>query len=161
MKHLRIAAAVALSCLAAAGLAAQQPPFSADLLRQWLTVISSDEFEGRAPGTRGEDRTVAYLEGEFRRLGLKPGNPDGTYVQQVPLVGLTSRPALSFQVGTTAMPLTPAARPSKPSSQLMALVIPTSQINVAIKLRPAGRGIEPVLEPSRPKGRSMAPMRTP
>ena len=37
----------------------------------------------------------------------RDGNPDGTYVQQVPLVGLTSRPALSFQVGTTAMPLTP------------------------------------------------------
>ena len=73
----------------------------------WTKTISSDEFEGRAPGTRGEDRTVAYLEGEFRRLGLKPGNPDGSYVQPVPLVGITSRPSLSFRVGTTPLPLTP------------------------------------------------------
>ena len=40
---------------------------------------SSDEFEGRAPGTKGEDLTVAYLTDEFKKLGLKPGNPDGTY----------------------------------------------------------------------------------
>ena len=55
----------------------------------WTKTISSDEFEGRAPGTRGEDRTVAYLEGEFRRLGLKPGNPDGTYVMPTSGTGCT------------------------------------------------------------------------
>ena len=87
-------------------LCASEDPAAARIL-SWTKVLSSDEFEGRAPGTRGEDRTVAYLEGEFRRLGLKPGNPDGTYVQQVPLVGITSRPTLSFEVGGTAMPLTP------------------------------------------------------
>src|SRR5581483_4335475 len=52
-------------------------------------MLSSDEFEGRAPGTPGEARTVSYLIDEFRRVGLKPGNPDGTYVQKVPLVGIT------------------------------------------------------------------------
>lgn len=60
-----------------------------DLLRH-TTVLASDEFEGRAPGTPGEDRTVAYLTAEFARLGLEPGNPDGTWVQAVPLVGLTA-----------------------------------------------------------------------
>ena len=44
---------------------------------------------GARPGTKGEELTVKYLEDEFRKLGLKPGNTDGTYVQKVPLVGIT------------------------------------------------------------------------
>ena len=52
-----------------------------------IKVLASDEFEGRGPGTAGEEKTVAYLTGQFREMGLKPGNPDGTYVQDVPLVG--------------------------------------------------------------------------
>ena len=59
--------------------------------------MSSDEFQGRAPGTAGEDATVGYLETRFKELGLAPGNPDGTYIQRVPLVGIT---------GAEAKPLT-------------------------------------------------------
>ena len=51
--------------------------------------LSSDEYEGRGPGTKGEELTVDYLADQFRRIGLKPGNPDGTYIQKVPLVGIT------------------------------------------------------------------------
>ena len=54
-----------------------------------IKVLASDEFEGRAPGTKGEDLTVTYLVDESKKIGLKPGNPDGTYVQKVPLVGIT------------------------------------------------------------------------
>jgi Zn-dependent M28 family amino/carboxypeptidase len=53
-------------------------------------VMSADEFEGRAPGTKGEALTVTYLEDEFKKLGLKPGNTDGSYIQNVPLVGITA-----------------------------------------------------------------------
>jgi Zn-dependent M28 family amino/carboxypeptidase len=56
-------------------------------------VLSSDEFGGRAPGTKGEELTVAYLVDQFKKVGLKPGNTDGTYVQRVPLVGITPTPA--------------------------------------------------------------------
>jgi len=64
-------------------------------------VLASDEFQGRAPGTRGEDLTVAYLVDQFKKLGLKPGNTDGTYVQKVPLVGITPAPApLIFRKGS-------------------------------------------------------------
>src|SRR5882757_3938811 len=49
-------------------------------------ALSSDEFEGRLPGTKGEERTVAYLVDQFKKAGLKPGNADGTYIQKVPLV---------------------------------------------------------------------------
>src|SRR5215207_9930247 len=54
-----------------------------------VKTLASDAFEGRAPGTHGEEKTVAYLVDAFKNLGLKPGNPDGTYVQKVPLVGIT------------------------------------------------------------------------
>src|SRR5688572_4717611 len=52
--------------------------------------LSTDEMEGRAPGGKGEDPTIAYLTQQFQAAGLQPGNPDGTFVQKVPLVSLTS-----------------------------------------------------------------------
>jgi len=56
-------------------------------------MLSSDEFEGRLPGTKGEEKTVAYLIDQFKKAGLKPGNTNGTYTQKVPLVGITAAPA--------------------------------------------------------------------
>jgi Zn-dependent M28 family amino/carboxypeptidase len=69
------------------------PNIDTDALLKHTRMLSSDAFEGRAPGTKGEDRTVAYLEEQFKEVGLKPGNTDGTYVQKVPLVGITPTPA--------------------------------------------------------------------
>ena len=69
-------------------------------------VLSSDLFEGRAPGTKGEELTVNYLIDQFKKAGLKPGNTDGTYVQKVPLVGITPTPApLVFRKGATQQTL--------------------------------------------------------
>src|SRR5699024_2126621 len=70
-----------------------------------IEVLSSDEFEGRAPGTRGEELSVAYLTEQFEALGLEPGNPDGTYEQHVPLVGFTTRSEASMQAGGQAISL--------------------------------------------------------
>ncbi|MCA1561507.1 MAG: M28 family metallopeptidase [Acidobacteria bacterium] len=67
------------------------PKLDAPSILERIKVLSSDEFEGRAPGTKGEDLTIKYLEDEFRKLGLKPGNPDGTFTQKVPLVGITAK----------------------------------------------------------------------
>lgn len=53
--------------------------------------LSSSEFEGRAPGSNGERLTVNYLVERFREAGAEPGNPDGTWVQRVPLVGITPK----------------------------------------------------------------------
>jgi Zn-dependent M28 family amino/carboxypeptidase len=69
---------------------ASLPKIDAAPILERTKVLSADEFEGRAPGTKGEERTVKYLEDEFKKLGLKPGNSDGTYVQNVPLVGITA-----------------------------------------------------------------------
>jgi Zn-dependent M28 family amino/carboxypeptidase len=58
-----------------------------------IKELSSDRYQGRAPGTQGEDLTVRYLESQFKQFGLQPGNPDGTSVQRVPLVGITGAEA--------------------------------------------------------------------
>ncbi len=87
-----------LGAVTAAQAADPAPAISAANILAHTKVLSSDEFEGRAPGSPGEDKTVAYLIQEFKKLGLQPGNPDGTYIQNVPLVGITSTPALSFSI---------------------------------------------------------------
>jgi len=73
------------------------PKIESAAVMNHIKTLASDEFEGRAPGTPGEEKTVQYLETEFKKLGLQPGNTDGTYIQKVPLVGIT---------GTEAKPLT-------------------------------------------------------
>jgi len=73
------------------------PTVDPGAILQHVKVISDDRFQGRAPGGPGEDLTVQYLTSQFKNMGLKPGNPDGTYVQKVPLVGIT---------GAEASPLT-------------------------------------------------------
>lgn len=70
-----------------------------------IKTLSSDEFEGRKPASAGEEKTVAYLEKQFRDMGLKPGNPDGSYVQKVPLAGIRSTPHLDFKVRGRSVPL--------------------------------------------------------
>jgi Zn-dependent M28 family amino/carboxypeptidase len=61
----------------------------ADTLLAAIERLASDEFGGRAPGSDGETRTVTYLTEQFSAFGLEPGNPDGTWMQSVPLVGIT------------------------------------------------------------------------
>ena len=85
--------------------AAALDAITAGALLSHIEVLSSDEFEGRAPGSRGEELSVAYLTKQFQRLGLKPGNPDGTYVQEVPLAGLKPTPTLSLDLGQGPTPL--------------------------------------------------------
>ena len=61
-----------------------------------IRTLSSDEFEGRGPGSKGEQLTLQYLQDQFRGAGLEPGNPDGTYLQSVRLVGITADPQMKL-----------------------------------------------------------------
>ncbi len=82
---------------------------SAETLLKEVEQLASDEFEGRSPGSTGEVLTVAYLTEQFRALGLEPGNPDGTWVQNVPLVGITpvSGDTLSISAGSVTRTFEP------------------------------------------------------
>jgi len=87
----------------AAGLPSELRPgldsITADQILQHTKALSADEFGGRGPGTPGEELTVRYLTEQMQRIGLKPGNPDGTYVQKVPLVGMKAEPRMSITAG--------------------------------------------------------------
>ena len=65
------------------------PPINMDAVLADIKVLSSDQYEGRAPGTNGETLTIQYLSDQFKAAGAEPGNPDGSWTQKVPLVGLT------------------------------------------------------------------------
>ena len=78
------------------------PDVDVDAVLAHTKVLSSDEFEGRGPGTKGEELTVNYLIEQFKKAGVKPGNTDGTFVQKVPLVGITPAAApLVVRKGST------------------------------------------------------------
>jgi Zn-dependent M28 family amino/carboxypeptidase len=51
-----------------------------------VRTLASDEYEGRAPGTAGETRTIAYISEQFRLAGLEPAGENGGWTQRVPLV---------------------------------------------------------------------------
>ena len=84
-----------------------KPTISAASLLARTKILASDEFEGRAPGSPGEEKTVAYLVDEFKKLGLQPGNPNGTFIQDVPLVGITSKTVATFTAAGQPVPMAP------------------------------------------------------
>ncbi|MGI8955920.1 MAG: M20/M25/M40 family metallo-hydrolase [Chthoniobacterales bacterium] len=99
----------AVSLLAAA--APVEPPKEAENaidaagLLQHIRILGSDKFEGRAPGSKGEEESVNYITAQFKELGLKPGNPNGAYTQEVPMAGILSKPTAEFTVGDKKMGL--------------------------------------------------------
>ncbi|MFM2302046.1 MAG: hypothetical protein RLZZ84_1782 [Pseudomonadota bacterium] len=72
-----------------------------------VRTMTDDWFQGRAPGTVGEQRTVGYLIGRFQALGLQPGGPDGRWVQDVPLLHTRLGAAQQLELATPqgALPL--------------------------------------------------------
>ena len=88
--------------------AALQPALdsvNADSLLAEIKILSSDEFEGRKPASPGEAKSIAYMQSQFQQMGLKPGNPDGTFIQNVPLAGITSKPEAAITVKGRKLPL--------------------------------------------------------
>jgi Zn-dependent M28 family amino/carboxypeptidase len=59
---------------------------SAARMSSMIRTLASDEFGGRAPGTEGETKTIAWIADAFRKAGLEPAGENGTYLQRVPLI---------------------------------------------------------------------------
>src|SRR4029453_1070761 len=86
---------------------AQLPTVDPNALLAHPRALSSDPYEGRGPGTKGEELTVRYLVDQFTMLGLKPGGSGGTFFQKVPLAGTPPSPApLVLQKGNRRLTLT-------------------------------------------------------
>jgi Zn-dependent M28 family amino/carboxypeptidase len=96
-------AACATSSERSAGRADPAPALSLATLTTATQILSSDDYEGRAPTTKGEDKAVAYIAQRFQQAGLQPGSK-GSWYQDVPMVELGSTPS-ALTVGGGAQPL--------------------------------------------------------
>jgi Zn-dependent M28 family amino/carboxypeptidase len=101
------------STAAADGNAAAAPAshdFSGDVaaadFAELVRTLSSDEFEGRAPGSPGEEKTVEYIRAQFERIGLEPGGDDGSWFQTVPMVETTANPDTTATLDVAGKPRT-------------------------------------------------------
>ncbi|HEX2764960.1 MAG TPA: M28 family metallopeptidase [Allosphingosinicella sp.] len=97
LRILAFPAALALAACATpssrrAGDAEDVPPISLATLTTATQTLSSDEYEGRAPTTPGEDKAVAYIARRFQQAGLEPGNA-GSWFQNVPMVETVATPS--------------------------------------------------------------------
>ncbi|HEX8527610.1 M28 family metallopeptidase [Allosphingosinicella sp.] len=107
MKH----AATPLLCLLAAACAttaenapSEQVRIPLETLQSLTREMSTDAFQGRAPGTEGERMTIELLAREFQRAGLRPGN-NGSWYQNVPLVEITAQGSPTLRVTGGRQPL--------------------------------------------------------
>lgn len=78
---------------------------TAESLARNIQILASDEFEGRAPASEGERKTIEFLEKEFKQLGLKPGN-GSSYLQAVPMVVITADPSVTLEIKSKKKSLT-------------------------------------------------------
>ncbi|WP_394131053.1 M28 family metallopeptidase [Shewanella maritima] len=76
--------------------------FNETRFRQDIKVLASDEFEGRAPTTKGEQLTIEYLTNAFTEMGLQGAN-DGSYVQAVPMISYTASDEQQIRLGDSTL----------------------------------------------------------
>jgi Zn-dependent M28 family amino/carboxypeptidase len=114
-----------LALLIGAGASATEPK----ALSETVKVLASDAFEGRAPGTPGEARTVEYLIGRFKALGLSPAGEAGGWTQTVPLRHIQVAPGPSLAIDGVGQPMT--------LSQGEQIVVETRRTDPAIEIAAA------------------------
>jgi Zn-dependent M28 family amino/carboxypeptidase len=106
MMQLTLAAILLTAAYLAAEKTAVIPPaakkiadaFSTDRMKADLEFLASDLLEGRGTGQRGGDVAAAYIAAQFQQAGLKPAGENGTYMQKVPLLGLTTSPETALKM---------------------------------------------------------------
>ena len=104
---LRLAAAALLAAVSVPAIAQTAPAIDPANLTETVRTLASDQFQGRAPGTIGEERTIGYLIGRLQTLGLEPAGVDGGWTQPVPLLHtrLGTATTLAFDRKGAATPL--------------------------------------------------------
>src|SRR6267378_153746 len=69
-----------------------------DNIETHVRFLSHDLLEGRGTGQRGGDVAAEYIAAQFALYGLKPAGENGTYLQKVPMVGITPAPETTFEL---------------------------------------------------------------
>jgi Zn-dependent M28 family amino/carboxypeptidase len=100
-------AAAPAPAIAPAAATASAHAFSEDItagdFAELVKTLASDAFEGRGPGTPGEEKSVAYIRAQFERIGLKPGNGD-SYFQEVPMMETTADESTTLRLDVAGKP---------------------------------------------------------
>jgi Zn-dependent M28 family amino/carboxypeptidase len=100
-----IAAAVLAGCVSTSNtsndIQTAYNSINASQLAEHIKTLASDEFEGRAPSSKGEELTLAYLTKHFKALGYQPGNGD-SFFQEVPLVSIEADSDMELVIGGKA-----------------------------------------------------------
>ncbi len=86
-----------LSCAAGDPVETARQSITVNEVKAWTQTLAGDDFQGRAPSSPGEERTIAFLRDEFQKLGLQPGN-GGDFYQPVPLVDITVQGSPTLEV---------------------------------------------------------------
>jgi Zn-dependent M28 family amino/carboxypeptidase len=79
-------------------IAASYNSINKEQLTEHIKVLASDEFEGRAPSSKGEELTLDYLTKQLTDIGFKPGNGD-SFLQAVPMVSIEASPEMTLSIG--------------------------------------------------------------
>ena len=102
--HFGLSSLLGLLFASSASSSAELPPMPMDTVEVAMRTLASDEFEGRAPGTPGEQKTLDFLVSHFEAAGLKPGNK-GSWFQTVPLVAVTGQNHSGLSIAGGTRPL--------------------------------------------------------
>ena len=130
--------ATALAHLSPAAIAAFQK-VDPERIRAHVRFLSDDLLEGRGTGQRGGDIAAEYIATQFALYGLKPVGDNGTYMQRVPMVGITPQPATTFVL----VPARGGADDLKPLDQYVAYdQTQQPQSDVSAEIVYVGYGIE-------------------
>jgi Zn-dependent M28 family amino/carboxypeptidase len=95
-KHSSVTANSAVAAMPAAG-SESLKLVDPEQIRAHVKFLSDDLLEGRGPGQRGGSIAVKYIAAEFEQNHLKPAGDNGTYLQKVPMMGLTTLPQSTFE----------------------------------------------------------------
>jgi Zn-dependent M28 family amino/carboxypeptidase len=102
MRRLLILLAMVVLGTAALAQKANAPKIDPERIRAHVKYLASDELEGRGMNQKGGDLAADYIAAQFKRYGLKPAGENGTYFQQVPMVGVKTVAATTFGLVPTS-----------------------------------------------------------
>ena len=117
----------AMALLACKAASADAPHVDMKRMSEITRVLASDEFQGRAPGTPGEAKTIPYLIEQFKAAGLEPGGENGGWTQAVPMI----RTQLKDPIDVTVKQAGQTVKLADPADIYLGTVRPVSKIEIA------------------------------
>jgi len=117
----------AMALLACKAASADAPHVDMKRMSEITRVLASDEFQGRAPGTPGEAKTIPYLIEQFKAAGLEPGGENGGWTQAVPMI----RTQLKDPIAVTVKQAGQTVKLADPADIYLGTVRPVSKIEIA------------------------------